>query len=91
MEYHTSYSKVQANFQCSFEDLSDIIMLAFKPYDEVCDAIEELERLVKEGNQSMSSLTRILNKSPLYIRAVARRSQNISVMGQRLKISEEIE
>ncbi|MCS3924297.1 ArsR family transcriptional regulator [Methanosalsum natronophilum] len=90
MEYHTSYSKVQTNFQCSFEDLSDIIMLAFKPYEEVSEAVEELEKLVSEGNQSMSNLTRILNRSPLYIRAVARRSPKIAVMGQRLKISEEL-
>jgi predicted DNA-binding ArsR family transcriptional regulator len=27
-----------------------------------------------------------LNKSPLYIRAVARRSDKLTVMGQRLKI-----
>lgn len=91
MEYHTSYSKVQANYQCSFEDLSDIIMLTFKPYEEVQDAIEELEKLVIEGNHSMSTLIRALNKSPLYIRAVARRSKRLSVMGQRLKLTEEIE
>jgi predicted DNA-binding ArsR family transcriptional regulator len=84
-EYRTSYSKVQTNFQCSFEDMSDIIMLTFMPYEEVKDAIEELEQLVEQGNDSMSSLTRALNKSPLYIRAVARRSDKLSVMGQRLK------
>ncbi|MBP1909251.1 ArsR family transcriptional regulator [Methanolobus bombayensis] len=85
-EYRTSYSKVQTNFQCSFEDMSDIIMLTFMPYEEVKDAIEELEILVEQGNDSMSSLTRALNKSPLYIRAVARRSDKLSVMGQRLKL-----
>ena len=91
MEYRTSYSKVQANFQCSFEDLSDIIMLTFKPYEEVRDSIEELERQVMEGNSSMSNLTRALNKNPLYIRSVARRSNKLSVMGQRLKVNEEIQ
>lgn len=88
-EYRTSYSKVQTNFQCSFEDMSDIIMLTFMPYEEVKDSIEELERLVEQGNNSMSSLTRALNKSPLYIRAVARRSDNLTVMGQRLKMTDE--
>ncbi|MDW7730903.1 MAG: ArsR family transcriptional regulator [Methanolobus sp.] len=88
-EYRTSYSKVQTNFQCSFEDMSDIIMLTFMPYEEVQDIIEELENLVEQGNNSMSSLTRSLNKSPLYIRAVARRSDKLSVMGQRLKLTDE--
>jgi predicted DNA-binding ArsR family transcriptional regulator len=87
-EFHTSYSKVQVNFQCSFEDLSDIIMLTFKPYEEVKDAIEELEKLVGEGNNSMSNLTRTLNKNPFYICSVARRSEHLSVMGQRLKLIE---
>jgi len=90
-EFHTSYSKVQVNFQCSFEDLSDIIMLTFKPYEEVKDAIEELERLVGEGNNSMSNLTRTLNRNPFYICSVARRSEHLSVMGQRLKLIEENE
>lgn len=85
-EYRASYSKVQTNFQCSFEDMSDIIMLTFMPYEEVKDAIEELEKLVEQGNYSMSSLTRALTKSPLYIRAVARRSDKLTVMGQRLKV-----
>ena len=90
-EYHSSYSKVQVNFQCSFEDLSDIIMLTFKPYEEVKDAIEELERLVEGGNTSMSNLTRTLNKNPFYICYVARRSERLSVMGQRLKLIEDVE
>lgn len=88
-EYHSSYSKVQANFQCSFEDLSEIITLTFTPYEDIKDLIEELEKEVKNGNRSMSSLTRNLNKSPLYVRSLARRSDKLTVMGQRLKMSEE--
>lgn len=87
MEYHTSYSKVQTNFQCSFEDMSDIVMLAFKPYDEFKESIEQLEMLVSEGNQSMSNLVRSFNHSPLYIRSLARRSNKLIVMGQRLKMN----
>jgi predicted DNA-binding ArsR family transcriptional regulator len=90
-EYHSSYSKVQSNFQCSFEDLSDIIILTFNKYEEISDLITELEELVEKGNHSMSSLTRAMNKNPLYIRSLARRSSKLSVMGQRLKMSEENE
>jgi predicted DNA-binding ArsR family transcriptional regulator len=90
-EYHTSYSNVQVNFQSSFEDLSDIIMLAFKPYEEVKDTIESLEKMVGEGNTSMSKLTRELNINTCHICAVARRSDRLSVMGQRLKLVEKDE
>ncbi|HJH32222.1 MAG TPA: ArsR family transcriptional regulator [Methanosarcinaceae archaeon] len=89
MEYRTSYSRVQTNFQCSFEDMSDIVMLAFKPYDDFQESIGQLEKLVAEGNQSMSSLVRALNLSPLYIRSLARRSNKLTVMGQRLKMIED--
>lgn len=88
-EYHSSYSKVQTNFQCSFEDLGEIITLTFIPHEEIKDLVEELEKKVKNGNHSMSSLTRSLNKSPLYIRSLARRSDHLTVMGQRLKMDEE--
>ena len=88
-EYHSSYSKAQANFQCSFEDLSEIIILTFTPYEEIKDLIKELENEVENGNHSMSSLTRSLNRSPLYVRALARRSDKLTVMGQRLKMNEE--
>jgi predicted DNA-binding ArsR family transcriptional regulator len=90
-EYHTSYSNVQVNFQSSFEDLSDIIMLTFKPYEEVKDTIESLEKMVGEGNTSMSKLTRELNINTCHICAVARRSDRLSVMGQRLKLVEKDE
>ncbi|MFP4655038.1 MAG: ArsR family transcriptional regulator [Methanohalobium sp.] len=89
-EYHSAYSKVQSNFQCSLDDLSEIIMLAFQPYEEVKDTIEELEELVKQGNNSLNNLARSLNKSPLYLRALARRSDKLSVMGQRLRAKEDI-
>lgn len=88
-EYHSSYSKARANFQCSFEDLSEIITLAFTPYEDIKDLIKELECEVENGNHSMSSLTRSLNKSALYIKSLARRSDRLTVMGQRLKMNEE--
>ncbi|WP_292487399.1 ArsR family transcriptional regulator [Methanohalobium sp.] len=88
-EYHSAYSKVQSNFQCSLDDLSDIITLAFQPYEEIKDTLEELEEMVKQGNNSLNNLARSLNKSPLYLRSLARRSDKLSVMGQRLRVKED--
>lgn len=88
-EYRTSYSDVQVNFQCSFEDLSDIIFISLKSDDEIKDEIHNLEQLVMDGKTSMSKLTRELNLTPSYICAMSRRSNKLSVMGQRLKIIDE--
>lgn len=84
-EYHISYSKAQANFQCSIEDLSDLIMMTFKTDDSIYEFIETIENEVKSGNQSMTGLSRTLDKNPMYIRGAAKRSLNLSVKGQRIE------
>src|SRR5665648_29550 len=84
-EYHISYSKAQANFQCTIEDLSDLIMMSFKNDDSIYEFIESIENEVKNGNQSMAGLSRVLDKNPMYIRGAAKRSLNLSVKGQRIE------
>ncbi|CAD7770735.1 ArsR transcriptional regulator [Candidatus Methanoperedenaceae archaeon GB50] len=84
-EYHASYSKVHFNFQCSLEDLSDLILLTFKTEHEIRDTMTTLEEEVKKGNQSMNGLCRVFDKSPVFIKGIARRSPNLNVKGQRIE------
>ncbi|MGB8216578.1 MAG: ArsR family transcriptional regulator [Candidatus Methanoperedens sp.] len=90
-EYHSSYSRVQVNFQCTVEDLSDMIMVTFKSDSEIRNYIEIIEKEVKAGNQSMNGLQRVVDKSIMFIRAVARRSHILSVKGQRIELFGETE
>lgn len=90
-EYHSSYSRVQVNFQCSVEDLSDMIMVTFKSDSELRDYLDVIEREVRSGNQSMNGLQRVVDKSIMFIRAVARRSNILSVKGQRIEMLGEAE
>ena len=90
-EYHSSYSRVQVNFQCSVEDLSDMIMVTFKSDSELRSYIDMIEKEVKSGNQSMNGLQRVIDKSIMFIRAVARRSNILSVKGQRIEMLGEAE
>lgn len=90
-EYHSSYSRVQVNFECSVEDLSDMIMVTFKSDNELRNDLDLIEKEVKSGNQSMNGLQRVIDKSIMYIRAVARRSQVLTVKGQRIEVSGETE
>ncbi|MDP2767717.1 MAG: ArsR family transcriptional regulator [Candidatus Methanoperedens sp.] len=90
-EYHSSYSRVQVNFQCSVEDLSDMIMVTFKSDSELRGYIDMIEKEVKSGNQSMNGLQRVIDKSIMFIRAVARRSNILSVKGQRIEMLGEAE
>ncbi|PPA79560.1 MAG: ArsR transcriptional regulator [ANME-2 cluster archaeon HR1] len=84
-EYHTSYSKIQVNFQCSIEDLSDLIEITFGAENEYREMIEQIENEVINGNQSMTGLSRAIGTSPLHLRGVARRSNNLLVKGQRIE------
>ncbi len=90
-EYHSSYSRVQVNFQCSVEDLSDMIMVTFKSDSELRSYVDMIEKEVKGGNQSMNGLQRVVDKSIMFIRAVARRSNILSVKGQRIEMLGEAE
>ena len=84
-EFHTSYSKIQVNFQCSIEDLSDLLMIAFTCDDDIRNLMEQIETEVVNGNQSMTGLSRVVGTSPLYLRGIARRSNNLLVKGQRIE------
>lgn len=90
-EYHSSYSRVHLNFQCSVEDLSDLIMITFKSDSEIKNYVDTIEKEVVEGNQSMNGLQRVVDKSIMFIRGVARRSSILAVKGQRIELAAEIE
>jgi predicted DNA-binding ArsR family transcriptional regulator len=90
-EYHSSYSRVQVNFECSVEDLSDMIMVTFKSDNDLRSYLDQIEKEVKAGNQSMNGLQRVIDKSIMFIRAVSRRSSILTVKGQRIEIFGETE
>ncbi|MCE8422328.1 MAG: ArsR family transcriptional regulator [Candidatus Methanoperedens sp.] len=85
-EYHSSYSRVHVNFQCTVEDLSDLIMITFKNDSEIRNYLDTIEREVTGGNQSMNGLQRVVDKSIMFIRGIARRSSILTVKGQRIEL-----
>ncbi|MBE0521958.1 MAG: ArsR family transcriptional regulator [Candidatus Methanoperedenaceae archaeon] len=90
-EYHSSYSRVHVNFQCSVEDLSDLIMITFKNDSEIRDDLILIEKEVEKGNQSMNGLQRAIDKNIMFIRGLAKRSPILSVKGQRIELVGEAE
>ncbi|KCZ70888.1 uncharacterized protein conserved in archaea [Candidatus Methanoperedens nitroreducens] len=85
-EYHSSYSRVHINLQCSVEDLSDLIMITFKSDSEIRPYLDVIEKEVMEGNQSMNGLQRVVDKSAMFIRGMAKRSPVLTVKGQRIEL-----
>jgi predicted DNA-binding ArsR family transcriptional regulator len=90
-EFHSSYSRVHLNFQCSVEDISDLIMITFRSDSEIRTYVDMIEKEVVNGNQSMNGLQRVVDKSIMFIRGVARRSSILAVKGQRIELAGENE
>lgn len=88
-EYRTSYSDVRASFQCTMKEMSDIIMIAFSMDESLRQLAEDVEAEVEKGNASLINLARVFDKSPTYLKAIAKRSGRIAVKGQRLEIVRE--
>jgi predicted DNA-binding ArsR family transcriptional regulator len=88
-EYHSTYSRVQANFGTSVEDLSELINLTFMSEEELRAVSENLLKQVRAGNTSLSNLSRELGFSQVFLRGVAKRSEKLSVRGQRIELYEE--
>jgi len=88
-EYHSTYSRVQANFGASIEDLSELISLTFMSDEELRSVTEKLQKMVKGGNCSLSNLSRELGLSQVFIRGVAKRAEGLAVRGQRIEPYEE--
>lgn len=89
LEYRTSYNEVRVNFQCTMKELSEIIMIAFSMDEGLRKLAEQMEKEIEGGNASLVNLSRIFDKSPTFLKGVAKRSRNIVVKGQRLEIVKE--
>ncbi|MGA9099270.1 MAG: ArsR family transcriptional regulator [Methanotrichaceae archaeon] len=88
-EYHSTYSRIQASFGASMEDLSEIIGLTFMSDEDLRDVIESLQKQVMAGNNSLSNLSREMNLSQVFLKGVAKRAENLAVRGQRIELYDE--
>ncbi len=88
-EYHSAFSRVHANFIASMEDISDLIRVNFMSDEELRDITERLREKVASGVTSISTLSRDLGKSQVYLKAVAKRAKGLTVRGQRIELTED--
>jgi len=84
-EYHSTYSRVQASFGASMEDLSELISLTFMSDEELRPVADGLRKHVQSGNTSLSNLSRELGLSQIFIRGAAKRAEGLTVRGQRIE------
>ena len=84
-EYHSTYSRVQASFGATMEDLSELISLTFMSDEELRSVTERLVKMVNDGNNRLSKLSRETGLSQIFIRGVAKRADGLAVRGQRIE------
>jgi predicted DNA-binding ArsR family transcriptional regulator len=87
-EFHSSYTKVIVNFQCSLKDFSDIILVASMEEDEFCEIEKPIIATISQNKSlnSVNMLSKDLNISPTFLKAIIKRSSQINIRGQRLKL-----
>ncbi|MFC1786597.1 ArsR family transcriptional regulator [Halobacteriota archaeon] len=88
-EFYASYSNVRANFQCGFDDLSELIRIASSDEGDFLEIVLKIEAEIKLGNTSTVGLSRALNQDACFIRGIAKRCNKLSIQGQKLVLREE--
>lgn len=83
-EYTCIYTKVYMNFRCSTDELAELIRLTFASSGELQSEVDVLIAELESGNKSLTNLSRIMGKSPMYIKGLARRTDGLMVKGQRI-------
>ncbi len=86
IEYHSSYARLRADFQCSISDVCDLIRIAISDDEMLRDIADAMEVEVKNGNSSVQNLSRTLKQSPTFLRGIAKRSENLVVKGHRFEL-----
>ncbi|MBN2733335.1 MAG: ArsR family transcriptional regulator [Methanomicrobiaceae archaeon] len=88
-EYKTTYSKFRANFQCTMDDLADIINVSISADESLRNLVDEIEKDVRAGNTSVNDLARKYGVSPVFVKGLAKRLPILDVKGQGLVFVEE--
>jgi len=85
-EYRTTYSRFRAGFQCSMEDLGDLLYVANSTDEDLREMVEKIEADVQAGMTSYNDLARKYQVSPMLVKGLAKRMPNLDVKGQGLVI-----
>lgn len=84
-EYHSSYATIRANFQCSLEDIADLVQVMLLRDEEVEQLAGKVLEEIGEGPKSLSTLCRDLRMNPTFIKGLAHRSSRFVIKGHRVE------
>jgi len=90
-EYRSTYSIVNANFQCSMKHINELLEVAFMPENMIEEYTARIIEELKKGNTSLVHIGRALDLEPVFIKGIAKRSLKLNVKGARVEMAREEE
>jgi len=85
-EYHTSYSNVIANFQCSLKEFADLVDVAYMD-DKQFEYLEKpIMDLISAGRNSLNVVSKTLDLSIVSLKAIVKRSHKMCIRGQKIEM-----
>ncbi|WP_456486844.1 ArsR family transcriptional regulator [Candidatus Alkanophaga liquidiphilum] len=86
MEYHTSYSNVVTNFQCSLKEFADLVDVAYMD-DKQFEYLEKpVMDLIAAGRNSINAMSKTLDLSVISLKAIVKRSHRMCIRGHKIEI-----
>lgn len=84
-EYHSSYTTIRANFQCSLDDVADLVQVLLLRDEEVEQTATRVLNEIKDGPKSLSTVCRDLSMNPTFVKGLAHRSSRFVIKGHRVE------
>jgi len=81
-EFRTTYSKFRANFQCTMNDIGDILHIAISRDEGLRTIVDAIEQEIAAGNTSIGDISRKYSVSPIFVKGLAKRIPYLDVKGQ---------
>jgi len=89
MEYHCIYGRVQMNIRCTMDELAEVLSVTFASDSDIAPEVMEIVENVRRGNKSVLNISKDMRISPIRVKALARRSDELVVKGQRIDLVKE--
>lgn len=81
-EFRATYSTFRASFQCTMNDLGDLLYIAESNEEHLRNMVDGLEEEVARGTTSIMDLSRKYGVSPVFLKALAKRVPHLDIKGQ---------
>ncbi len=86
-EYHVSYTHISINVYVSLKDLNTILKAVFMAEDEESEIVEKIISEIERGRISVQHISKETGLDQLFIRAIAKKSLDLSLKGQLVELA----